>query len=275
MKINLDAQKLTKIYGHGRTSVMALSAVSLHIVEGEVAIVMGSSGSGKTTLLQVIGTLMKPTSGKISVKGVDITRLSEKDLPKIRIKNLGFVFQSPNLLPSLTALENVEIALNLAGVKGKKARIEAKTRLEKLGLGKRLDHLPDKLSGGEQQRVAIARALANNPPIILADEPTANLDSKNGHVIVGLLRKIAKKEGKSVIVVTHDPRIRKFADHVLWLEDGKLTSKRSPGMEIDPICLMFVDKKSSDYSHTFKNRKYYFCSERCKLEFERNPAKYR
>ncbi|MFQ6130052.1 MAG: ATP-binding cassette domain-containing protein [Candidatus Hadarchaeaceae archaeon] len=274
MEITIDARRLTKIYGHGRTAVRALDDVSLHVVKGEVVLVMGPSGSGKTTLLQVMGTLLKPTWGSIRVNDVDITKLSEGELPKIRIKDFGFVFQSPNLLSSLTARENVEVALNLAGVKGEVAKARARKMLEKLGMGKRLNHRPEKLSGGEQQRVAIARALANDPATILADEPTANLDSKNGRMIMGLLRRIAKKEGKSIVVVSHDPRIKKFADRTLWLEDGRLSMKRSPGLAIDPVCKMLVDKKSSEHVSTFRKRRYYFCSERCKQEFQRKPARY-
>lgn len=274
VEITIDARHLTKIYGRGRTAVRALNDVSLHVVKGEVVLVMGPSGSGKTTLLQVVGALLRPTRGSVRVNDVNVTRLSERELPKIRMKSFGFVFQSPNLLSSLTALENVEATLNLGGVKGKWAKARARTLLENLGLGKRLDHLPEKLSGGEQQRVAIARALANDPTTILADEPTANLDSKNGRMIMGLLRRIAKKEGRSVVVVSHDPRIKAFADRTLWLEDGKLKVRRGPRLVIDPVCKMIVDKKSSKEVLIFKKRRYYFCSERCKREFERRPNAY-
>lgn len=274
MQITIDARHLTKIYGRGRTAVRALNDVSLHVVKGEVVLVMGPSGSGKTTLLQVIGALLRPNQGNIWVKGLNITKLSERELPKIRIKSFGFVFQSPNLLSSLTALENVEVALNLGGVKGKEAEAHARMLLEKLGLGKRLNHLPAKLSGGEQQRVAIARALANDPMTILADEPTANLDSKKGRMIMSLLRRIAKKEGRSVVIVSHDPRIKDFADRMLWLEDGRIKVRRWPGLVIDPVCKMIVNKKTSQNVLIYKKKKYYFCSDICRREFERKPDAY-
>lgn len=183
---------------------------------------MGPSGSGKTTLLSTVGCLLKPTSGSVKINGREITKLDEKRLPQIRLRNVGFIFQAFNLMESLTASENVEVALNLAGVKGKEARKRADQLLIELGLGKRLRFLPKHLSMGEQQRVAIARALANDPTLILADEPTGNLDSKSGLVVMGMLEKIAKERNKSVVIVSHDPRIRSIADRVILMEDGKL-----------------------------------------------------
>jgi putative ABC transport system ATP-binding protein len=225
----IDLNNVTKIYGKGKTAVTALKKISLSVNEKEIVIIMGPSGSGKTTLLLVMGGLLKPTMGTVRINSIDITSLSEKQLPKIRKKYFGFVFQSPNLLSSLTAIENVEIALNLAGVNGEKARTRAKTLLEKLGLAERLNHLPSELSGGEQQRVSIARALANNPKIILADEPTANLDSKTGREVTEFLCRIACEEGKGVVIVTHDERIKYIADRILYLEDGKIIREIKTG----------------------------------------------
>lgn len=225
----MDLKHVTKIYGSGPTAVQALSDVSLYVRKGEVVLVMGPSGSGKTTLLLVMGGLLKPTKGSVKINNMEITKLSEKELPQIRRENFGFVFQNPNLLSSLTALENVEVTLNLAEVKGEKAKSRAKMLLEKLGLVDRLSHRPDELSGGEQQRVAIARALANDPAIILADEPTANLDSKIGREVTELLCRVACEQDKSVIIVSHDERIKYIANRILYLEDGRIINEIKTG----------------------------------------------
>jgi putative ABC transport system ATP-binding protein len=222
MKV-LEVVNLSKTYGHGRTAVHAVRDVSFSLEEGEIVLIMGPSGSGKTTLLSMIGCLLTPTSGRIFICGEEVTNLPQKRLSEIRLKRLGFVFQSFNLLSSLTASENVQVALNLAGVRGKGAKERAEGLLRLVGLGDRLDHLPHELSGGERQRVAIARALANEPKIILADEPTGNLDSKTGHRVVELLRRAAKEGNRSVIIASHDHRIRDIADRVLYLEDGRLS----------------------------------------------------
>ncbi|MFQ5885269.1 MAG: ABC transporter ATP-binding protein, partial [Thermoplasmata archaeon] len=214
----IELNHLSKVYGSGRTAVKALDDVSLHVVKGEIVAIMGPSGSGKTTLVQIIGALLKPTSGDVIIDGRNIVALSEKELSKLRVKTFGFVFQTPNLFSALTAIRNVELVLNVGGIKGERARQIARNTLKRLNLEHRLTHKPSSLSGGEQQRVAIARALANNPQIILADEPTANLDSKTGYAVTERLRRIAKEEGKTVIVVTHDLRLRSLADRILWLE---------------------------------------------------------
>lgn len=221
-EIVFELQNITKTYGKGRTAVHAVDSASLSIKKGEVILIMGPSGSGKTTLLSIAGGLLKPTKGKVNLNNVNIAKLTEKTLPTIRLKQIGFIFQSFNLLSALNALENVKLILKLDGVKEKEAHKIAADLLTDLGLSERLTHLPKQLSGGEKQRVAIARALINNPDIILADEPTANLDSKSGHNVMELLRKIAKEQGKALIIVSHDTRIRDIADRVLWLEDGKL-----------------------------------------------------
>ncbi|MBI2830363.1 MAG: ABC transporter ATP-binding protein, partial [Chloroflexi bacterium] len=190
--------------------------------KGEIVLIMGPSGSGKTTLLTIAGGLLRPTSGLVKVEGEDISRLPDATLSSLRREKIGFVFQSFNLLGALTALENVLVALNLAGQKDNAALAKAKKLLTDFGLGNRLHFRPDKLSGGEKQRVSIARALANDPDLILADEPTANLDSQRGHEVMELLRDVAKKQGKTVVIVSHDQRIMDIADRVMWLEDGKL-----------------------------------------------------
>lgn len=221
----LDLHNLTKIYGEGGTKVVAVDGVDLEVEKGEVVLIMGPSGSGKTTLLSMAGGLLKPTEGEIFVRDIEIAKLGEDKLPEIRLFNIGFVFQSFNLLSALTALENVQIIIELTGAGTKQARKKAEDILKLLGLEKRMHFLPEKLSGGEKQRVSIARALANEPSLVLADEPTANLDSKNGHEVMELLHNIAKKEQKTVVIVSHDQRIEGIADRVLWLEDGKLGDK--------------------------------------------------
>lgn len=220
MKI-LDLHNLTKIFGEGENKVVAVDNIDLEVRRGEIVLIMGPSGSGKTTLLSMAGGLLKPTTGTIFVKNIEITRLTEEKLPKLRLANIGFVFQSFNLLAALTALENVQLVIELTGVKTEQARKKAGDILKELGLEKRMNFLPAKLSGGEKQRVSIARALANDTEIILADEPTANLDSKNGHEVMMQLTKISKENGKSVVIVSHDERIKDIADRILWLEDGK------------------------------------------------------
>ena len=221
----VEAHGLTKEFSVGPALVRAVDEVDLVIHRGEIVLIMGPSGSGKTTLLTLIGGLLRPTSGSVRIGGREITSMSESDLNEIRRHVVGFVFQVFNLLEPLSVLENVVIPLNLAGANGRDAELRASSVLEDVGLGNRLDFKPDSLSGGEKQRVSIARALVHDPELILADEPTANLDSKNGHDVVVLLRDIAKTSGRTVMIVSHDDRIREIADRVLWLEDGKL----SPG----------------------------------------------
>ena len=217
----LQVTHISKRYGSGTTAVTAVHNVSLSVSPGEVVLIMGPSGSGKTTLLSMLGALLKPTEGTIQLNGTVISALAESRLPEIRLKQFGFIFQDFNLLSALTTLENVAIVAELAGSRSSEARRKATDLLRELGLGERLNFLPEKLSGGEKQRVAIARALVNDPALILADEPTANLDSKIGKEIMRLLRHIAKEQRRSVIIVSHDQRIRDIADRVLWLEDGE------------------------------------------------------
>ena len=262
--LTLDVRDATKRFGEGDTAVAAVRGVSLAVEPGEIVLIMGPSGSGKTTLLSMMGALLKPTEGSIHLDGIDISALSESRLPEIRLREFGFVFQDFNLLSALSALENVAIVAELAGVNGRVARDKATALLTELGLGDRLGFPPEKLSGGEKQRVAIARALINDPALILADEPTANLDSKIGHEIMRLLRRIAKEQSRSVVIVSHDERIRDIADRVLWLEDGAF--KDIVTMATDPVCGMAVAREQA-FSEDRDEETYYFCSNGCRAEF--------
>lgn len=261
----LDATGLTKVFGSGAGAVRAVNGVDLAVRRGEIVLIMGPSGSGKTTLLTMIGGLLKPTSGSVHINGLDITAMKESALPQVRRHYVGFIFQSFNMLEPLSAVENVEVALNLAGRGGREARAKAERLLDDLGMGHRLRFKPNDLSGGEKQRVSIARALANDPQLILADEPTANLDSKQGHDVVVLLRDIAKKQGRTVIIVSHDGRIREMAERVLWLEDGRF--KDIGRLERDPNCGMAIEPEQA-HPLTQEGRTYYFCSAGCRREFE-------
>ena len=261
----LTATRLDKTYGEGTTEVHAVRAVDLEVQAGEVVLIMGPSGSGKTTLLSMLGAMLRPTSGQIVVDGHDIAAIPESRLPKLRAATFGFVFQDFNLLGALTAQENVEFALNLGGVTGQEAHRRAQELLTGLGLGDRLTFRPEKLSGGEKQRVAIARALANQPPVILADEPTANLDSKIGHDIARLLRHIATEEKRAVVIVSHDTRLRDVADRILWLEDGAFRDLQT--MSTDPICGMSVDPTDAPHLQISDDTVVYFCSTACRNEY--------
>ena len=221
-RIILEFQAVTKVYQTGDLSYTALHEIDLSVEEGEVIVMMGPSGAGKTTFLTIAGALMKPTEGRVTISGVDITELDEGRLPKVRQEKIGFIFQSFNLLEALSARQNVELVMGTRGVTGKAARVRAQELLELFGVGDRLDYIPAELSGGQKQRVAIARALANNPDLLLADEPTANLDARRGREIMEILRMSAKELGKAVVAVSHDLRIRELSDRVLWLEDGEL-----------------------------------------------------
>ena len=225
----VKVRNLSKEFGTKNTKVQAVKDVSMKVSEGEVLMILGPSGSGKTTLLSMLGCILTPTSGDIYIDGEKISDLPENELPKIRKKKIGFVFQSFNLLKSLTAQENVEIALNLNGTRGNEAKTKARELLTDVGLGKRLSFFPAELSGGEKQRVSIARALANNPKIILADEPTGNLDSKTGQKIGSILQDLAKNNNKSVVIVTHDNRIENLADRIVRLEDGTIKNETNGG----------------------------------------------
>jgi putative ABC transport system ATP-binding protein len=268
----LQVTHVTKRYGAGATEVVAVRDVSLSVAPGEIVLIMGPSGSGKTTLLSMLGALLKPTDGEIRLNEDIISALAENRLPDIRLRQFGFVFQDFNLLSALTALENVAIVAELAGTKNGEARKKAAALLTELGLGERLNFLPEKLSGGEKQRVAIARALVNNPALILADEPTANLDSKIGHEIMRLLRSIALERGRSVVIVSHDQRIKDIADRVLWLEDGQF--KEMVTMATDPVCGMTVEREKAIRLDWDDGQVFYFCARGCRGEFLGSPGQY-
>jgi putative ABC transport system ATP-binding protein len=221
----ITTSNLTKVYGSGSTAVTALDHVSLNIPQGEFVAIMGPSGCGKSTLLHLIGGLDKPTSGEISVAGLKINDLGDDALTELRRRKMGFVFQFYNLIPVLTALENAALPVTLDGVKPAQAQEKAAEWLSRFGLGDRIGHRPDQLSGGQQQRVAIARALVAEPQLILADEPTGNLDTKSSDEIAGLLRQVSKEFGRAVVMVTHDPRIAAYADRIIFLKDGKIVEE--------------------------------------------------
>ncbi len=269
--VTLRVSHVSKRYGAGATEVVAVRDVSLEVARGEIVLIMGPSGSGKTTLLSMLGALLRPSEGEIALNGQVLTALDERQLPEIRRTRFGFIFQDFNLLSALTALENVALVAELANVPRAEARRKAEKLLSDLGLGQRLHFLPEKLSGGEKQRVAIARALVNDPALILADEPTANLDSRIGHEIMRLLRGIAREQGRSIVIVSHDARIKDIADRVLWLEDGQF--KDLVTMATDPVCGMAIEQERA-VTGELDGRRYYFCSRGCRDQFleERAPA---
>jgi putative ABC transport system ATP-binding protein len=228
----LETEKLDKVYKLGGRQVRALSDVNLQVKKGDFISIMGPSGSGKTTLLNMLGCLDKPTYGKVILDGVNITKVPEKGLFKIRKYKVGFVFQTFNLMPYLNAFENVELPMDGTKKSGDEKRKRARELLKMVGLSEREEHRPQRLSAGEQQRVAIARALANNPAIVLADEPTGNLDSKTGHEIIRLLGKLNIDQGTTIVLVTHDSLIASRAGRMLFLNDGKLLAKEKQGTHL-------------------------------------------
>jgi putative ABC transport system ATP-binding protein len=230
----LEAQGLVRVFGAGHTQVRAVDGVDLRCDAGELVLVMGPSGSGKTTLLTMIGAMLRPTSGRIVIDGLDVTALPDRALPRVRRELVGFVFQSFNLLEALSAEENVQIALDLAGTPAPEARRRARELLVEAGLADRLGFRARDLSAGEKQRVSIARAIANRPRLILADEPTASLDSRAGAVVMDLLRELTHRERRAAVVVSHDTRLEAVADRVLWMEDGRLEVAHAPGSGARP-----------------------------------------
>ena len=235
MEHPIAVRELTKIFGDGPTAFRALDSVDLEVERGEVMLLMGPSGSGKTTLVSILGCILRPTSGSVKILGEEVTRLSEKQLPKVRLENIGFIFQSFNLFPTLTAGENVELALDLKGQRGPAAKRRARGLLEQVGMGPKYDSFPADLSGGEKQRVAIARAVATEPQVILADEPTAALDSHSGRTIVVMLRELAHRQNRAVVIVTHDSRVLEFGDRVVHIEDGRISSDSSAAEFRPPV----------------------------------------
>lgn len=267
----LTAAGLSKVFGAGDTAVRAVDGVDLEVQAGEIVLIMGPSGSGKTTLLSMIGGLLRPTAGRITIAGVEITRLAEREMAPVRRRLVGSVFQAFNLWEALSVAENVELALNMNGVDGQAARSRARALLDRLGLERRLGFPTRALSGGEKQRVSIARALANEPRLLLADEPTANLDSKHGREVMQFLREIARQGDRAVVVVSHDHRLREVADRVLWLEDGRLADMSR--LAEDPVCRMSVEvDRAAALAHA--GRTFYFCSEGCRREFREAPERF-
>ncbi|MBI4310564.1 MAG: ATP-binding cassette domain-containing protein [Chloroflexi bacterium] len=261
----LSMRHVSRVFGHGPTAVRAVDNVDLEVAAGEIVLIMGPSGSGKTTLLTMAGGLLRPTEGEVVVAGRSLAGLADGAVSRIRLQSIGFIFQSFNLLAALTAVENVEVVMKLAGVKSGPAGRKARELLLGFGLEKRLSARPADLSGGEKQRVSIARALANDPVLILGDEPTANLDSQRGHEVMALLRGIAKEQGRTVVCVSHDHRIRDIADRVLWLEDGRLRQIRSVR---DPVCGMALDESLAPVRMQVDGVVHYFCGVVCRSSFE-------
>jgi putative ABC transport system ATP-binding protein len=220
----LAVEDVVKVFDEGAHTVEVLKGISMEVAAGEVVALEGPSGSGKTTLLSIMGCILTPTSGRVRVAGAPVDSKRPDHLRDVRRTSIGFVFQQYNLFPALTALENVEYSLNVKGLRGRAAGKEATRVLERVGLGDRLHFLPRDLSGGQKQRVAIARALAGSPRVILADEPTANLDSAVGVQILDLFRDLAKGEGTGLVIVTHDPKVRSVADRVVGIRDGRLAA---------------------------------------------------
>jgi putative ABC transport system ATP-binding protein len=219
---------VSKVYGAGGTAVHALHEVDLDVRCGEVLVMIGPSGSGKTTLLSIIGAILSATGGTVAINGDQIVGIAERDLSRIRLEHIGFVFQGFNLFPALTALENVALALDVRGVRGYPARWRAGAALEAVGLADKVNAYPADLSGGQKQRVAIARAIVGEPAIVLADEPTAALDSESGGAVLDLLKCLAHQRGRAVVMVTHDQRALGYADRIVEIADGRIIGEREP-----------------------------------------------
>jgi len=222
MQAAISVRDVTKVYVEGASRIQVLHGVDFDVEQGEVVMLMGPSGSGKTTLLSIMGCILRATSGSVRVAGREVADLSERELPEIRLQHIGFVFQGFNLFPTLTVGENVELALDLKRIRGDKAKLEARRLLEQVGLASKYDSFPSDISGGQKQRVAIARALAGSPRVILADEPTAALDSVAGRNVMEMVGDLARKHGRGVVVVTHDSRVTEFADRIVHMEDGRI-----------------------------------------------------
>jgi putative ABC transport system ATP-binding protein len=231
MQAAISVRDVTKVFVEGANRIEVLHSVDFDVRHGEVVMLMGPSGSGKTTLLSIMGCILRATSGSVTIAGREVANLSERELPEIRLRHIGFVFQGFNLFPTLSVGENVELALDLQGIRGNKAKHEAHTLLEKVGLAAKFDSLPADLSGGQKQRVAIARALAGSPGVILADEPTAALDSVSGRNVMEMMRDLARKHGRGVVVVTHDSRVIEFADRTVHMEDGRIAQPEEVTMK--------------------------------------------
>lgn len=224
----LETRDARKVFGEGEATVEALKGVDLAVRKGEMLAIMGRSGSGKSTLLTLLGGVDTPSSGEVLLDGENLANLTDDERTLVRRRKIGFIFQSFNLLPILTAQENVALPMELDGVSSREAQARALETLEMVGMGKRKDHVPSKMSGGEQQRVAIARALAIKPAILLADEPTGNLDSANGQRVTTLLRRLVDEHGQTIVMVTHDPLVAAAADRIVHLSDGQVEREEAP-----------------------------------------------
>lgn len=224
MDVALEARALRKVYSEGEASMVALEHVDLDVHRGELTLLMGPSGSGKTTLLSILGGILRATAGTVRIDGKGLDGLRDRELSDFRLRNIGFVFQGFNLFPTLSAVQNVELALDLRGIRGAEARAQASELLGQVGLAAKLHAHPSDLSGGQKQRVAIARALAGRPAILLADEPTAALDSHSGHAVMQLMQQLAEDHGRAVVIVTHDSRMQPYAHRVIHMADGRITT---------------------------------------------------
>jgi putative ABC transport system ATP-binding protein len=231
----VETENLTRIFGSGEAQVVALNDVSLHVETGEFVAVMGPSGCGKSTLLHMIGGLDRPTEGVVKIDGQDLSTLNDDDLTDLRREHIGFIFQFFNLIPTLDALDNTALPLVLGGAKPGDAQPRAAEWLERLEVADRSTHRPDELSGGQRQRVAIARALVTDPSLILADEPTGNLDSKATKEFAALLRDTVDRWGRSILLVTHDPRISSFADRIIYLKDGAISEQTNNNRNVEKV----------------------------------------
>jgi putative ABC transport system ATP-binding protein len=249
----IRAQGLSKIYREGATELRALQEVDLKVRAGELTLLMGPSGSGKTTLLSILGCILRASNGKLEVLGEEVLALPEKELPRIRREAIGFVFQGFNLFPTLTAAENVSLALDVRGQRGAAAKKRGEELLAEVGLAQKARSFPADLSGGQKQRVAIARALAGDPPILLADEPTAALDWTSGRAVIELLQRLARVHGRAVVMVTHDPRVLSFGDRIIHLEDGKIVREETNGRETLEAGVAFplAAPEAREISHEF------------------------
>ncbi|MHA1882490.1 MAG: ABC transporter ATP-binding protein [Candidatus Thorarchaeota archaeon] len=228
MKTMVALNDIVRVYGKGSTQVQALRGLNMEVAEGELTVVMGPSGSGKTTLLNIIGGMDVPTAGIVRVDNVTVNDMTESDLDNYRLEKIGFVFQTYNLIPALTAMKNVELPLLAAGCSSNEAHTRAAELFQIVGLEDRMDHRPNELSGGENQRVAIAAALANDPPVILADEPTGNLDTKTAETIIDYIKSITRDLNKTVILVTHDDAVARKADWIHIIRDGIISTRIKP-----------------------------------------------
>ena len=237
----VEARDLIKVYKTGELEVQALRGLSVVVAKGEMVALIGPSGSGKSTLLNIIGGLDRATAGYVAVMGSDLSQLNPSQLVEFRRKTVGHVFQNMNLIPTLTAAENVELPMAALGVKKDVRHKRVEELIDVVGLRERIDHKPGELSGGEQQRIALAAALANDPPLVLADEPTGELDTENAMIVVNYLAKVNKELGKTIIMVTHDPRVARAASRILRIQDGEIATDVAPSAEAAPTQTSYTD----------------------------------